>query len=146
MRGLLEVPIGRPPIPHEDARKLGTEQRRRLVEPAAGLNGIDGRTRRGGHPQPVQLGAHAPAGFIGRDHRAVPDGVEQRGVGRGGVAGRPMQRVDEATGRHGEAKVLLIESGDLAERQATLFMQVRRGRHGLGAELCRRRPERIGGL
>lgn len=75
MRRVVELPIGCPSIPHENAPKVGPQQRRGLVEAPARINRIDGGTRRRGDPQPLQLGAHTPAGFLRRDHRTLPHGV-----------------------------------------------------------------------
>jgi len=146
MRGPVELPIRCPPVPYEGAREVRAEQRRRLVEAAAGLYGVDGRARRDGDPQPLQLGAHAPAGFIGRDDGTLPNGVQERGIGRGRLTRRAMQRVDQPPRRHGQPEVLLIELRDFGKRQPAFLVQVRGRHNGLWAQLRRGGTDRIGGL
>ena len=71
-----------PPVAHEHAVEVGPQDRLRVFESAARADGVDGRRRGDGRPQPVAAGADAPTGLIGRDHRSVADLLAQRLVGR----------------------------------------------------------------
>ena len=94
----LVAAIHHPPVAHEHARVVGPEQGGGVVEAAAGADGVDGGLRGDARPQPVGLGADAPAGFVRRDHRRVADLPAEFPVGRPGVAGGPMQQPREAAG------------------------------------------------
>ena len=65
MAGGGELPIRLPPVADEDAGIIGANHRGRLREPAPGLNDVDGRVRGDKHPEPLQIRADAPTGFIG---------------------------------------------------------------------------------
>ena len=95
MRRLIKPSIGRPAVPHEDAREVGPENRRGLVEAPTRLNGVDGGARRRIHPQPLQLSPNPPAGFVGHDHRTLPDRLDQRRIGRRGLPRGAMERLDQ---------------------------------------------------
>ncbi len=146
MRGPIKLSIGGPAIAHEHARKVGPEERRRLVEAAARVNGIDGGVRRRAHPQPLQLRADPPPGFVGHDHRTLTDRLDQRRVGRRGLSGGAMEGVDHAPGRNRQPEVLLKDAGHLADGHTELLVQDRRGRHRARADLGGGRAERIGRL
>jgi len=146
MRRLLKLPIGGPAVPHEHTRKIGPEQGRRLLEAATRLNGVDSGAWRRTHPQPLQLRAHAPAGFVGHDHRTLPDRLDQRRIGRRGLTRGAMEGVDDAAGRHRQPEVLLKEGRDLADRHAELRMQDGSGGRRARANLRGRRTECVGRL
>ena len=63
-----EAAIRRPPVTHEHAVVVGSQDRWGVVEPAAGADHVDRRLRCGEDSQPVAHGADALAGFIRRDH------------------------------------------------------------------------------
>jgi hypothetical protein len=54
MDRLGEAPIGRPAIANHHAGEVLAEQRRGFGKPAARLNRVDGRLRRGDRPEPLQ--------------------------------------------------------------------------------------------
>ena len=114
MRRSIKLSIRGPAISHEDTRKVSPEDGRCLVEAAARLNGIDRGARRGIHPQPLQVRPHAPAGFVGHDHRTVSDRLDQRGIGRQSLPRGAMERLVVAPGRNGQPEVLLKDAGHLA--------------------------------
>ena len=87
--------VHHPPVAHEHAVEVGPEDRLRVVESAARADGVDGRRRGDGRPQPVADGADAPTGLIGRDHGSVADLLAQLLVGRPRVACRTMQQIRE---------------------------------------------------
>ena len=124
MRRLLETAIRHPPIPHQHAGEVGTEHCRRLVEPRAVADGVDGRLRRGERPQPVAERVHPPAGLIRRDHRIVAHLLAQRrirGRRRGGCA---VQKMDEAARGHRQCELGPENAGDLLQRHAQLGVQL----------------------
>ena len=94
---------------------------------ARSLHDGHGRLRRDGSPEPLQVAADLPPGFVRGDGRAVADLAQQFGIGQLGTAGGPMHGADQDT----DVVVLPQQRGDLAERGAQL--------HGGG-------PERVGGL
>ena len=63
--------VDHPPVAHEHAVEVGPQDRLGVVESAARADGVDGRRRGNGRPQPVADGADAPTGLIGRDHGSV---------------------------------------------------------------------------
>ena len=138
--------VDHPPVAHEHAVEVGSQDRLRVFESAARADGVDGRRRGDGRPQPVAAGADAPTGFIGRDHRSVANLLAQRLVGRPRVAGRTMQQIREAPRRHLQAEAGLQQVGDLGQRQAAVGVQLHDQRDHTGTELCAGRPQRVGGL
>ena len=102
--------VHHPPVAHEHAVEVGPQDRLRVVESAAGADGVDGRRRGDGRPQPVAEGADAPTGFIRRDHRRVADLLAQRLVGRPRVVGRTMQQIREAPRRDVQAEPVCSRS------------------------------------
>ena len=146
MRRLIKPSIGRPAVPHEDAREVGPENRRGLVEAPTRLNGVDGGARRRIHPQPLQLSPNPPAGFVGHDHRTLPDRLDQRRIGRRGLPRGAMERLDQPPGRDRQPEGLLKDGGHLADGQAELLMPDGSSRHRARPQLRGRRAERIGGL
>jgi hypothetical protein len=99
MAGLLKLAIQCPSVAHQDALEVGTQDRRRFVEAAAMLNGIDhGRRGREG-PQPPELARHFPARFIGTHNRAAAHLLAQGLVGRRRLPGGAVERMRDALGR-----------------------------------------------
>ena len=138
--------VDHPPVAHEHAVEVGSQDRLRVFESAARADGVDGRRRGDGRPQPVAAGADAPTGFIGRDHRSVANLLAQRLVGPRRVASRTMQQIREAPRRHLQAEAGLQQVGDLGQRQAAVRVQRDDQRDHTGTELCAGRPQRVGGL
>ena len=138
--------VHHPPVAHEHAVEVGPQDRLRVVESAAGADGVDGRRRGDGRPQPVAEGADAPTGLIRRDHRRVADLLAQRLVGRPRVAGRTMQQIREAPRRDVQAEPGLQPVGDLGQRHAAVRVQLNDQRDHTGAELRAGCPQRVGGL
>ena len=138
--------VDHPPVAHEHAVEVGSQDCLRVFESAARADSVDGRRRGDGRPQPVAGGADAPTGLIGRDHRSVADLLAQRLVGRRRVACRTMQQIREAPRRHLQAEPGLQQIGDLGQRQAAVGVQLDDQRDHAGTELCAGRPQRVGGL
>ena len=80
----LDALSARPPFPAADAWRTAASEgavrrkprrpsthSRAPVRPEARADGVDGRRRGDGRPQPVAAGADAPTSFLGRDHRSV---------------------------------------------------------------------------
>ena len=138
--------VHHPPVAHEHAVEVGPQDRLRVVESAAGADGVDGRRRGDGRPQPVAEGADAPTSLIRRDHGRVADLLAQRLVGRPRVACRTMQQMREAPRRDVEAEPGLQQVGDLGQRHAAVRVQLDDQRDHTGAELRAGRSQRVGGL
>lgn len=143
---LIEAPIGRPAVAHERAGKVGAQDRGRLLEAAPGQNGIDGRVGRGEGPEPLQVAADFPAGFIGTDHVTVAHVRPQRGIGRPRAIGGPMQRVDESPRRNVQPKSIAKQGTDFPDWQPQVRVQNGGEGDGVWAELRRRRAQGIGRL
>ena len=142
----LVAAIHHPPVAPEHARVVGPEQGGGIVEAAAGADGVDGGLRGDARPQPVGLGADAPAGFVRRDHRRVADLAAEFPVGRPGVAGGPMQQPREAAGGDVHAEPGPQHVRDLCQRDPQLGVQLDGERDGPGAELHAGRAQSVGGL
>ena len=125
-----EAAIGRPPVPHQDAVEVGAQDLGRLVKTAPLANRIHRGVRGRERPQPVPHRADAPAGFVWADDGTPADLLAQGGIGRGGHAGRTMQHLHEASGRHRQPEALTQERGHFAERHTDLFVQERNQRDG----------------
>ena len=141
-----EAAIRRPPVAHEHAGEVGSQDRCRVVEPAAGANRVDRRLGRGEGPQPVAHGADAPAGFIRRDHGRFPHLLAQCGVGRRGLASRAMQHLREASRCDGQAELGPEQVRDLRQRHTQVRVQPHDQRDDFGTELHAGRSQRVGGL
>ena len=115
MHRVIEAPIGRPPVAHEGAREVAPQDRGGLLEAAARQNGVDGGVRRGKGPEPVQLAADFPPGFVRTDDLALPDLCAQRLVGGAGAIGGAVQRVHEAAGRDVQRKAIAKQPAALAK-------------------------------
>ena len=143
MRGLSELAIRRPAVADEHAVELGAEHGRRFVEPAPVLNGVDDGARRGKHPQPPESSAHLPTGFIGTDDRTAADLIAQRRIRRRRLARGPMERVGHATRPDAQPEPVAQERGDLAVREAEVFIEQHDQRDRVRPEMRAHRPERI---
>jgi len=141
MRRLIEPAIRRPAVADEDAVELGAEHGRRFVNPAPVLNGVDDRARRRKDPQPPESSAHLPTGFIGTDDRTAADLVAQRGIGGRRLARGPMERVRHATGPEAHPEPVAQERGDLAVREAEVFIEQHDQRDRVRPEMRARRAE-----
>jgi hypothetical protein len=146
MHRLGEATIRCPPVADDDAGKVLTEQRGRFRIAAAGEDRVHGRRGCGGGPQPVQVASDLPARFIRRDDGTAADLLAQGGVGGLRLARRTMDGVDQATAGDGQAVLLAKQRGNLAERQAQLFVENHGEGHRLRAQLRARGAEGIGGL
>ena len=141
-----EAPIRRPSVAHQDAVEVGAEYGGGVVEAAAGANRVGGRLRGGKGPQPVGDRAHSPARLIGRDHGTVPHLSAQRGIGRRGLASRPVEHVDEAARRDGDAELRTQQVRDLRQRHPQVCVHPHDQRDGFRTELHARGAQRVGGL
>ena len=146
MGGPGKPPIGCPPIAHEYAPKVPAEHRCRFWKSTTRLDAIDRRPVRGVRPQPRQEAGDLPPGFVGTDDRTAANLRTERVVGRPRLPRRAMDRVDQPAPRDGHAVQLIEEPGDLAEREAQLFVEHDDERDELGPELRRGRAQRVGGL
>ena len=141
-----EAAIRRPPVSHQDAVKVGAQHLGRLVEAAPVANAIHRSLRRGKRPQPVPHRADPPAGLVGAHDGTAADLCAQRGVGRGGHAGRAMQHLHEPPGRHRQPEALPQECGHLGEWHADLLVQARNQCDGARPQVDVGGPHRIRGL
>ena len=98
MQRTLVAPVHPPAVAHKHAGVVDPEHGGRILEPAAGADGVDGGLRGDERPQPVGLDADAPGRFVGRDHRRVANLPAEYPVDRRGVAGGSMQQMNEAAG------------------------------------------------
>ena len=146
MQGTLVAPVHLPPVAYEHAGVVGAQHGGRIVEPAAGADGVDGGVRGNERPQPEGLRVDAPARFIRRDYRRAADLPAEFVVDRRGVPGDSMQQTDEATGGDLHAEPRPQQAGDLGQRHAHLGVQLDDERGEPGAELHRSRPEGVGYL
>src|SRR5229473_3714600 len=146
MHGLSKAAIRGPAVAHEHPGEVGAKHRRGLLVPATRLDGVDrgvgGRVR----PEPLEVAADFPPGFIRADHRTAAYRCAQRGVGRLGLPGGAPLGVDQAPGGHVEAVPLAPECRDFAERHPELLVQRDSQCHGIGPELRGGRAERVGAL
>ena len=140
---VFEAAIRHPAVAHEDAGKIGAEQRRGFRKSAPRLNDIHGRLGRRRRPQPLQVRIHFPSGLIGCDDGTSADLLAEGFIRRGGALRGPTHGMHEAAGRDRESPPLAKQRGNLAERQSELLIQHDSQRHGCGAELRAGRADRI---
>ena len=114
MGRLFELPIRLPPVALQDAGIVDADHVRRLRQAPPGLNRIDGGLRRDKGPEPLQVGVHAPAGFIGGHDRTAADGRTERGIGRLRVPRGAMDRLHQPAARDGQPEAVAQQCGDLA--------------------------------
>jgi hypothetical protein len=138
-----ETPIGRPAIADNHASEILAEQRRGFDKPAARLNRVDGRIRRGDSPEPLQRAGDLPAGLIGGDDGTATDRVAERVICGLRLPRGVVHRVHQAAARHGQPILLAKERRDLAERQAELLIEDDGHCDGLRPELRRRGTQRV---
>ncbi len=146
MRRLIEVAIGRPAVADEGAVEVGAEHRRGFVKSAPVLNGVHDGARGRKDPQPPEPSPDFPAGLIRTDDRAPPDLVAQGRIGRRRLARGPMERVRHATRPDPQPKPVAPERGDLAVREAEVFIEEHDERDRLRPQMRTRRPEGVGSL
>ena len=96
MGGLGKASIRRPAVADEHAVEVRPQQVGGLLVASSGLNRVDGRLRRDGSPEPLQVAADLPPGFVRGDDRAVADLAQQFGIGQLGTAGGPVHGADQA--------------------------------------------------
>ena len=138
-----EAPIGRPAIADNHAGEVLAEQRCGFGKPAARLNRIDGRIRRGDGPEPLQRAGDLPAGLIGCDDGTPADRVAERVIRGLRLTRGAVHRVHQAAARHGQRILLAKACRDLPERQAELLIEDDGHRDGLRPELRRRGTQRV---
>ena len=104
--------------------EVGAGHGGRVGEPAAGADGLHRRLRGGVCPQPEGFGVHAPAGLVGRDHRAAADLLAQRPHTRA----RPRRPCGAAAGPappgHVQPEPGLQHADGLLQRQAPPGVQL----------------------
>jgi hypothetical protein len=140
-----EPSVGRPPVAFQHPGVVGTQHRVGVVETAAGGDAVDDHLLAGERPQPRAPPRHPPAGLVRRHHRAGPDAIHQRLVGRCGPPRRAGQRLDHPTRGDLEAK-LAEQACDLGGRQAQPLGQPGRQRDRARADLHPSSAQRIRGL
>jgi hypothetical protein len=143
MDRLCEAAIRRPAVADQHAVKVRAQHGGRFFEAAPWLDGVHGRVWRGEAPQPLQVRVHFPSGLVGADDGTAANGGTQRGIRRFGLARRPADRVHEAATGDREAEALPHQRGNLPERQAQLFVEHDRERHGLRTQLRRGGADRV---
>jgi len=143
MRGVDELPVGRPAVALQHTGIVGAEHPRRLGKTAPVFDRVGRGVRCRKRPQPVRMATNLPAGFIGRNDGTAAHLRAQRVIGRLGLARRAMDRVDQPAARDGEAEAIAQQLHDAAEGKAALFVEDHRQRHRLWPELHRRRAQRV---
>ena len=138
-----ELAVRGPAVAREAAGEIRPEDRRRLVEAAAGADSIDRGQGRGKHPEPVQRAADLPAGVVGDDRGTRAHRLTQRVRGRLALGRDPMPRADDGAGRHLQADAGAEQRRGRAERHAELCVELHGQRDGVRTELDGRRAERI---
>ncbi len=146
MQGVAKLAIRRPAVAHQHAIEIGAERRRRVVETAAGTTGVDRGVRGRERPQPLQHRADPPPGFVRGDDATGSDLVAERGIGRRGHAGRPMEHGHQPAPGHRQPEALAQQRRDLVERHAKVFVQDDDEGDRLGAKLHACGAQRIRGL
>ena len=124
-----------PPVADEHAGVVGPEYGGRVVEPAAGTDGVDGGLWGSEGPQPVGYGVGAPAGFVRDDDRSGADLLAEFVIDRHAGAGGAMQHLDEAAGGDRHAEGVPQHASDLLERDAEFGVPLDGGGDDVGAEL-----------
>ena len=74
-----------------------------LIKAPAGLDGIHGDLRAGKSPQPPEVSAHFPAGFIPGDAGTVADPFDQGLISRLGLLRHSLEGLAEPTARTAQA-------------------------------------------
>ena len=143
MRGVDELPVGRPAVALQHTGIVGAEHPRRLRKAAPVFNRVGRGIRCRKCPQPVRMAADFPPGFIGRDDWTPTDLRTERVVGRLRLARGAMHRVDQPAPRDGEAEAIAEQMPDTAEGQSALFIEDHGERNRLRPELAGGRAERI---
>ena len=143
MDRLREAPIRRPAVADQHAVKVRPEHGGRFLEAAPWLDRVDRRVRRGEAPQPLQVRVDFPSGLVGTDDGTAANGFTQRGIRRFGLSRRPAHRMHKAAAGDGQTEALTQQRGNLSERQAQLFIEHDRERHGLRVQLRRGGADRI---
>ena len=143
MQRRVELPIRLPAVALQDAGVVEADDRGGLREAAAGLNRIDGRRWGDKRPEPLQVGGHAPAGFIRGHHRTAAHRRTERGITGLRLARGPMHGMRDAAAGDAEPEAIAQELGDLAVGETELFVEDHRQRDGLWPELHGGRPERV---
>src|SRR5229473_5598171 len=141
--GVRETPIGRPAVADDHAGEILAEQRRGFGKPAARLNRVDGRIRRGDRPEPLQRAGDLPAGLIGCDDGTPADRVAERVIRGLRLTCGAVHRVHQTAACDGEPILLAKERRDFAERQAELLIEDDGHGNGLRPELRRRGTQRV---
>lgn len=140
---VIEAAIRRPAIADERARELRPQDGRRFLVAASRQNRVDGGVGRRKCPQPVQMAADFPAGFIGGDDGALAHVAAQGVIGGTGSVGGAVQGVHEPAGRDGQPKAVTQHGADFGERQPELRVQDGRERDRLRPELGGRRAQGV---
>jgi hypothetical protein len=146
MPGGFELAVRLPAVALQDAGVVDPNHVRGLREPAAGLNGVDGRFASDKGPEPLQVSVDAPARFIGRHDRTATHRRTQRGVGRLRLARGAVHRMHQAAARDRQPKAIAQQRDDFAVGQPETFIQEPGEGDGLRAELHGGGAEGIGGL
>ena len=94
----------------------------------------------------MQDGTDPPPGFVGTHDGTAANVLAERRVGRGGHAGRTMQRVHEAPGRHPQPETLAQQRRDFLERHARVLVQEDDERHRPRTQVHAGGAQRVGGL
>ncbi len=146
VRGLCKLAVGRPAVALQDAGIVSAEHGGGLCKTAPVLNRIDGRLRGHEGPEPLEVAADLPAGFMGRDDGTAADRRAEHRVGRLRLARGAMDGVDQSATRNGESEAIAQQLHDLAEGEAELFVEDHGQGNGLRAQLHGRGTQRIRGL
>ena len=138
-----QIAIRMPAVALHDAGIVVTDHRRRLRQPAAGQDRVDGGVRRDPDPQPLQAGVDAPARLIHRHDGTAADGRAQGGVGRLRLARRAVEGVDQPAARHRQPEAVAQQRRDFAVGEAAAFVEEHGEGDRLRSQLHGGRAERI---
>lgn len=96
---------------------------------------VDGEVGGGEDPQPLELAADLPAGFVGAEDRSLIQCPEESLVGGLGSVGQAIEGLREAAPADPEAEGRLEEARALPEGQPEPLVEVRGQGHGLRSQV-----------
>jgi len=141
-----EAPIGCPAVALEHAVELRGEDRRRLLETAAGQDRVDRDLVGDEDPQPVQETRDLPSGLVGCDDWRAADDLDQPPVSWLGGASQAPECLTPAAAADGETEGDFVEGDELSVGDAESFVEIGGQRHGSRAEVDSGGTDRLGGL
>jgi hypothetical protein len=142
----VERAVGRPAVAFQRAGEVAAEDGLGVGVAAAGGDVEHGDAVADVGPQPAVVAVDAPAGLVRSDRPRGPQRVEQRGVGRLGVARDAVQRAVQSPGGHAQSAQALQDLGGLGHRHPQPDLQPAGQRLGDRSQHHSRRARGVGGL